>query len=354
MDNAIQDWFRSGQFANIDGIELMPRPSTFLPGDPLAVSKGQAKAYYLLDDNNQPYILKKFLPGKSPDARYINAIQGNIPHEPGLESGFQRKVLNAGHIAATGYCTQDLADWVANTILMPVVTGYSWADLAQAIRDGKQSLDKDQRLTLCQQLSEKIRCLEQKGLSHRDLSSTNVFVDLQNLEVHLIDWDSLYHSTLSMPAQTTFGTEGYIAPFVKVNGREDPKVSWTTHSDRFSLAILNAELLSLEPVSPMTHDGGAFDQNEIYSRGGPNIAAALDRVRIICPKAVRLIEASLNGASFDHCPGPDKWLAALRRRVTLPAAAAAAGLFISSRFVHVNKDAFVKLNQAAFVRPPLK
>jgi serine/threonine protein kinase len=352
MSDALQDWFRSCQFANIDGIELAPRPHPVLAGYPFEVSRGQAKAYYLLDSNNQHWILKKFLPAKSPDARYINAIQALIPREPGLESGFERKVLHTTNIAATGYCTQDFANWIANTILMPVVRCDSWADLADAIRDGRQSLHKDQRTALCENLSEKIRCLERNGLSHRDLSSTNVFVDLQKLEVHLIDWDSLYHSTLSMPAQTTFGTDGYIAPFVKVNGIEDPTVSWTTNSDRFSLAILNAELLGLGQGSPITHDGGAVDQYEIYSRGGRNITDTLDRVRLNCPKAARLIEASLNATSYDQCPSPDDWLRALRR-VGIPSEAKGADAFDGARFVRVNNNAFVTLNQAAFVRPPL-
>jgi serine/threonine protein kinase len=360
MKDVVQEWLQSGQPAFIDGLELTPRAFHNLAGTPLAVVMGQAQAYYLREADNHLWILKKFLPGRNPDVGYVKAIQALIPHGPGLESGFGRRVLDSANLSSAGYYTQDFADWIKDTILMPMVNGCSWANLADQIRDGSRGLTKDERVLLCRKLSEKVHHLEQNNLSHRDLSSTNIFVDLQNSEVHLIDWDSLYHSTLTMPQNTTFGTTGYIAPFVRVNGIDMPQVSWTTCSDRFGMAMLNAEMLGLDLGSVMTGDGGAFEQDDIYNRGGQSITAILDKLKADFPKVIRLFERSLNATKFDECPAPDEWIYAVSIKSVAKAARPATNT--GQRLIGLNKDAFVSLNKnafatldrAAFSRPPVR
>jgi serine/threonine protein kinase len=348
MKDVVEEWLRSGQPAFIEGLELMPRAIQGLASAPLVAAMGQAQAYYLREANNDLWILKKFLSGRSPDVSYIRAIQALIPNKPGLESGFERKVLSPASVSSQGYYAQDFANWLENAILMPMVRGCSWATLADTVRDGSQTVTKDERLSLCRELSEKVRYLEQVHLSHRDLSSTNVFVNLQQLEVHLIDWDSLYHSALTMPQNTTFGTTGYIAPFVKLNGVDMPQVSWVACSDRFSLAILNAEFLSLDIGSPLTGDGGAFDQNEIYKRGGQKTTVILDKIKVDYPKAFQLIERSLNATKFDECPSPDEWIRAVSNKASAKAMMPVPG--VRQDFISVNRDAFVRLNTSAFVK----
>lgn len=351
MNDVVQEWLRSGQCAKLDGINLKPRPHPSLPGDPLVTIRGQAAAYYLEDSNGGRRILKKFLPGRNPDAQYISSVKALVPRENGFESGYERTVLFSSSVLSPGYSSAEFAAWVDNTILMHMVSGCDWANLADSIRDGTQSLTPDQRLSLCLSLSEKIRLLEDSDLSHRDLSSTNVFIDLQNLEAHLIDWDSLYHPSLNMPANTTFGTQGYIAPFVKVNGTEDPQVTWRARSDRFSLAIVNAEILSMDIGSPLSGDGGAFEQDEIYNRGGRRTDEILKVVRDNHPKAAALVEQSLNATDFDGCPGPDEWIVALGGKGR-SLSAAAASLGDGRKFVRLNKAAFVKFNTTLLIKPP--
>lgn len=348
MDDVVQAWLQSGQCANLDGIEVEPLTNPYLPGSPLVINRGQAAAYYLKDTQGRQWILKKFLPGRSPDVQYIAGIKTLVPPDPGFESGYERHVLASSSISNLGYFTAELASWIENTILMRVVNGRDWATLADGLRDGTESLSEDQRRLLCQRLGEQIRRLETSGLSHRDLSSTNVFVDLQSLEIHFIDWDSLYHATLAMPDNTTFGTHGYIAPFLKVNGIEVPQVSWAQYADRFSMAILNAEFLSMDVGSPLSGDGGAFDQDELYNRGGAQISEILDRIRPNFPSAVTLVEKALNAASFDDCPGPDEWIIAMGGKGAVKAAAAIPGN--RQNFVPLNYSAFVALKKSEFVK----
>jgi serine/threonine protein kinase len=347
MSDAVQQWFLSGQYANIEGIDLIPTASSYLPDSPLFISMGQAEAYYIKASDDHPWILKKFKPGKKPNTQYIKAIKDLIPVEPGLKSGCERRVLSAASLNATSFYTPDLAAWLENAILMPMVSGCDWANIADQIRNEELDLTKEQRIWLCQRMSEKIKWLEQSGISHRDLSSTNILVDLLNEEVNLIDWDSLYHSTLSMPLNTTYGTSGYIAPFVRVNSIDLPQVSWAARSDRFSLAILNAEFLIMARDVELTGDGGAFGQEEIYSRRGTKLAALLDKVESACPKALALIERALNATTFDECPSPDEWIAATRSKAQYRLASADYGE--RQKFVSLNRSAFVQFNRLATV-----
>jgi serine/threonine protein kinase len=300
-------WLAGQRRASIEGINLLPQENTYLKGNPLVVARGQAQAFYLHDETRRVWILKKFLPGRNPNAQYIQAVQSLIPRHPGFESGYQRKVLSQASVAGSKLPSPDFPAWIENTILMPRVIGSDWAYIADKVRDGTIHLTPEQRLLMCRNLSEKIGVLESSGLSHRDLSSTNVFIDTNTWTVHLIDWDSIYHSSLTMPPNTTFGTRGYIAPFVRVEGMEDAQTTWMGRADRFSLGLLNIEFLSVERNSPLTGDGGIFDQDEIYNRGGSGIKKIVGRLQLDFPHALGLFDGVLRAGYFDECPSPDEW-----------------------------------------------
>jgi|GEM_PF-3459514 len=304
-----QMWLLSKKPASIEGIDLLPQENIYLKRNPLVVARGQAQAFYLHDAGKRVWILKKFLPGRNPDAQYIKAIQALIPPHTGFESGYQRKVLSRASVAGSTLPTADFPTWIENTILMPRVTGSDWAYIADKVRDGKISLSPEQRLLLCRNLSEKVSILESNHLSHRDLSSTNVFIDTNTWDVHLIDWDSIYHPGLNIPPNTTFGTNGYIAPFIRVNGTEDSRVTWTHGADRFSMGVLNIEFLSVERNSPVTGDGGLLNQDEIYNSGGSGINKLIGGLKRDFSNALGLFDRILRAKNFDECPCPDEWKA---------------------------------------------
>ena len=301
-------WLVSKKRIPIEGVRLLPEENTYLPNHPLVSARGQAKAYYLRDESKRTWILKKFLPGRHPDAAYIKAIQALIPPCAGFESGYQRRVLSPASVAKKELPSAEFPTWIDNTILMPRVKGSDWAWLADKVRDGTIELKREQRLLMCQNLNQKLSILEKNDLSHRDLSSTNVFIDTNTWDVHLIDWDSLYHPSLSIPPSTTFGTNGYIAPFVRVNGSEDSRLTWRAGSDRFSLAILNVEFLTVERGSPVTGDGGLFDQDEIFRLKGTGINGITDRLKRNFPVAFQVFDKTLRAQSFAACPSPEEWM----------------------------------------------
>lgn len=309
MKDISADWLRSGEFAEIAGLKLRPVENVFLKDSPLLVVRAQAGAYYLQDGNNLHWILKRFLPGRHPGDGYAKAVGALIPRKPGLQTGYLRRVLSGDDVSQSGYYTPDFPSWIDKTVLMPQILDSDWAFLTDRIRSGVVTFPNDERLLLCRSLSEKIDILENNQLSHRDISSTNVFVDAKNLLVHLIDWDSVFHPSLDMPPNTVYGTCGYISPLVARSGKPDPRATWGPRADRFSLAVLNSELLALNAKSPSEEDGGMFSQDEIYERSGPGLDRILGVLRKSYPGSDSLLKRALDARSFDECPSPAEWLA---------------------------------------------
>jgi len=361
MSDIAEAWLKSRKYAEIAGLKLRPIEYPQLKGILLAPVRGQAQAFYLLDDNGLEWILKKFSAAKIPDVSYIRAVQALIPHRPGFLSGHFRRVLSKGDVSKSGFFTPEFAVWIENTVRMPRIKSDDWATLAEKVRNGSVVLTKDDRMLLCKSLSEQVGVLESNDLSHRDLSVTNVFVDAPNQLVHLIDWDCIFHPSLSMPLNTTSGTDGYIAPFVSRSASPDPRTTWMPHADRFSLAILNAEFLVMDIGTPLRHDGGMFEQSELFNRGGPETTRIINNLQNHFPLAANLLEQALRAQSFDDCPSPADWLAfsdpipmpSIKFASTFPPGATsqpnAAPQANLNSFALLDEAAFVRLDERAFV-----
>jgi serine/threonine protein kinase len=314
IELAADAWLHSGQYADIAGLKLRPIENTLLKnpllkGIPLAVMRGQAQSFYLTDDKNFDWVLKKFPTTRSPNDTHLKAIQPLVPHRPGFQSGYLRQVLTRTDVSASGFFSTDFASWIENTVLMPRIRDVAWAFLTDKIQSGALIIPSDERLRLCRRLSEMVNTLEDNNLSHRNLSRTSIFIDASMQSIQLIDWDEIFHPTLAIPPSRTVGTCGYIAPFVMKSGIPDPFVTWRLEADRFSLAILNSEFLSLHAGSQMAGDGGMFDQDELYDRRGEGIDRILKTLQTNFPGADTLLFRALDARSFDDCPSPAEWIA---------------------------------------------
>jgi serine/threonine protein kinase len=304
----VETWLISGEYAVLDNIALRPRCAGRLSAVPMVTKSEEGFAYFLTDSAGRGWILKKFLPGQEPDRAYTDALQALIPKWPGFESGFERRILKSPSASFAGFCNGEFQAWIDGAILMPQAVSSTWAEFAESIRKGSVALSAVERLMLCCKLSEMVSCLESAGLAHRDLSSKNVLINPMNVELHFVDWDSLYHATLTMQSNTACGTNGYIAPFVKANGLELVNLTWQEKSDRFALAILNSELLAIEAGSKCVEDGGLVQQSDIDNRWGPTLFEVRNTLRNNFPDAVELFDKSLIASSFRECPSPTEWM----------------------------------------------
>ncbi len=281
--------------------------------------RGQAQAFYLTDDSGLDWILKKFSPARIPDSTYINAIQSLIPHRPGLQAGYLRRILAKGDVKKSGYFNPEFAAWIENTVQMPRIKSDDWAGLADKLRDGSVKLAADERLLLCTKLSEQINLLESNELSHRDLSATNVFVDVSSDLVNLIDWDCIFHPSLTMPPEYNLRDKRiYRALRQSFRGARSANFLEDARADRFSMAILNAEFFSMDIGTPIRHDGGMFEQAELFNRGGPATAQVIRGLRQRFPRAAILLEQALKAQGFDDCPSPAEWIALAATPIPMP------------------------------------
>jgi serine/threonine protein kinase len=265
-------------------------------------------AYFLVDNVGRGWILKKFLPEQEFDPAYTRAIKALIPALPGFESGFQRKVLKSSGASSVGFCNREFREWIDGTILMPQVVAPSWAELAEAIRNGAVRLSGSERLLLCRNLSELVAGLEVASLAHRDLSSKNVLLNHKSAQVHFVDWDSLYHASLTMPANTSSGTNGYSAPFVRRKGRKLFYLTWREKADRFALSILNSEFLAIREGSACFEEGGLLRQSDIDHRHGPTLFEMREALNQSFAEALHLFDQAIDASDFVDSPSPSDWI----------------------------------------------
>jgi len=301
-------WLKSKKPALLNNLRLCLKESPFVPKTPLCIQCGQAEVYFLKADDNKTYILKRFHGNNCPDSTYIEAIASLLPPYKPFLCGTQRQVLRKSSLkhAAECFYSPELAAYLEKTILMPKTAGQDWNSLNEQLRNRKVTVSRNGRLALCNNLAQIIKSMEKHQISHRDLSAGNVFLDKATLEVALIDFDSLYHPRLVMPSTTKIGSEGYIAPFVRP---ESSKQTFCTIADRFALAILCVEFLILGQDSPFSHDGGLFQQKDLYNRTGKTILYAEKKLQREFPEALKLFQKAIRCHSFAGCPRPEDWIA---------------------------------------------
>lgn len=309
-DDAVTAWLASSKPAVIDGLFLRPRPSAFLGGAALCVQRGQADVLFSNAADNSGWVIKKFRPGKTPDNSYLDAVARLLPHRAGFRCGTARSVLHGRDLKkqSGSYYSTELRDWFNGTVLMPEIAGNDWAAVADDIRSGALTPTSGQRVALCVSLAELVEAAESSGVAHRDIASGNVFVDPVTGQTELIDFDAVFHPLLSMPKNTTCGTDGYMAPFLWRKGCWDVVQTWCPIADRFALAVLNTEFLATRKGSPQGNDGGLFMQEELCQRKGNHLDHAVDALRSEYPEALPLFVAAINSRSFGDCPTPSDWL----------------------------------------------
>lgn len=337
-------WLHSGRDAVIAGLPLRPRPHPQARNLVLATSMGQASVFYLEGDKQSEWMLKKFHPGRAPDAAYVGAIRALVPRERGFEAGSERRCLTAGMVSPGGYTSPDFTAWIEGTVLMPRVDASAWSDFLSELRDGALDLDVTARIAIAEQLCAKVAALEAGRVAHRDLSATNVMIDAAR-SVHIIDWDSLYAPSLQMPANTTVGSNGYIAPFVRA-AADDPRATWTAGADRFALAVLALETFAADAGCTFSGDGCLLEQEEIHARSGPTLDAALRAAGARAKEVVRLFDEALAAAAPRECPSPRDWLRAVGR--SRPRTTATP--LRRPGFVALDRGTFVALDSSRFTR----
>ncbi len=349
----MESWLATRKNAMVNRICVKPLEHKIMKGIPLSSQKGQAEAFFLIDDHGNLWILKKFHKNRVLEVSYLGKIAGLLPPAETFLCGTKRQLLRTGSLWKTfgAYYSADLDKWMDGTLLMPCVPGMDWAATADELRDGKMTLDRSQRINLCINLIQAIEQLEQRGCAHRDLSCGNVFIDDATLRIYIIDFDSLYHASLKIPRVTTCGTDGYAAHHAWQNGKADPSLTWCQYADRYALALLVAEFLLIKPGVGATGEGGIFRQHELCNQGGPGINAILGELKAGYPSVAAMLEATIHSHTSADCPSPSDWLKGLPSTSTPVQAIALASQRSAKKSHHLFRWLFGKQREAAPIWP---
>jgi len=309
----IKKWLASGKYAKVNGCVVRPVPHPVVKDEPLVMEKGQAVAICLADDQGNRWILKQFRPGRELDIDYLRSVGAVLPKKPGLESGTQRQILSSHQVGRQSDCfySSELANFVDGAVLMPRIEGTDWAGVAHDIREGSVDLPRQQRAALGQKLADLVEDLEAAGCAHRDLTSGNVFVDVARSDVYVIDWESLYQNSLSMPSNTTAGTSGYLPPYAFEGDESSGEKTWRPCADRYALGLLVIEFCLMGRDYPQTGDGGMFEQQELCQRQGPGLVATRRTLSRDWPNLVEPFDETIASRDFLSCPPPKDWRDAL-------------------------------------------
>ncbi len=118
-------------------------------------------------------------------------------------------------------------------MMMPWIEGNTWFDLLQM----RKNLSLDQSRALAESMAWVLYALEINYLAHCDLSSGNVIIDPDFVQVDLIDVEDLYTPWVDPPPFVSIGSVGYQHDSVAQTGQ------WSPSGDRFAGAVLIAEML---------------------------------------------------------------------------------------------------------------
>ncbi|MBN1506165.1 MAG: protein kinase, partial [Sedimentisphaerales bacterium] len=313
----VEGWLQSGTTVRLAGFDWHPVAHPLLPCSPQCVVKGQATVFFLRQHpHGNIWLLKKFHPGRRPSDEYLTSVNRCLPGGVGVFTCTQRRFIDKSQVDGvhSQYKNPDLFGWLEGTVLMPKCPGMPWVCRADDLRNGDVAWAADQRLRTAMNLARIIDWLETRSIAHRDLSATNVFVG-DDGRVYLIDFDCVYHPSLPWQLNTTVGTPGYMAPFLRAaNGEWDGVRSWRTGADRFSLSILASEFLLIDPQTSSRHeDGTLFAQSHLNSKGHEHVQRQIAHLAGIDRGCADLLRRTMEASDFDACPKPGEWVAGLRR-----------------------------------------
>ncbi len=296
----VDDWYRSGESVTVNALALRPEGHPVLD-TPLAIARKQATAYLLRDLAGRRWFVKKFNPGRVPSAEYLVRIRDSVPSMWPFRAASARTVVGASQVVAPVVLT-GIAKWLDGTVLMPKVPGSPWTDLLEGLNGtGGPRLDWRQRLVVATRLAIVTAAAEDASVSHRDYSGGNIHVEAASGRIHLIDWDSAFVPDAPFQPNTVLGSEGYMAPWLS-----DAKDSWATTADRFALAVMITEVLTVDQSWHLTGDGALFRQDE-FGTDSESFQRAHHALSTINRDLAILFERAWKADTFARCPAPFEW-----------------------------------------------
>jgi hypothetical protein len=189
-------------------------------------------------------------------------------------------------------------------VLMPWITGPTWMQVLIQ----KKEFTPEQSLELARSLANVVAIMEQRGLAHCDLSGTNVMLPVLagDKGIALVDVEQMYGPELRRPSALPGGSPGYAHKVA-------PEGLWAEAADRFSGAILFAEMLTWcdERIRAAAWGESYFEPQEMQRD-----TQRYDLLRTVLSDLwgediARLFERAWHSDTLTECATAGEWLAVL-------------------------------------------
>jgi len=280
-------------------------------GGSMRLPGNRAYVCRLKDNNNQQYALKYYNPHTAAIiaaqvydlARSFRTQNAQLYDFPAFNWTKGRIYIDASNPITRTYSE------LTHAILMPWIHGELISNIRTAVRAGSKTYSTASVRKIVNNLLESLIQLERNHLAHGDICGSNVFIQ-DDESVAIIDMDEMYMPGFLRPDTLNKGCghEGY-----RFHTGFD---SWCAEADRFSTAILIAEILTLSDSS-VASDGGIeshFGQHYYIGSLPANNPYLLKMNRILTyirhtyPEYADLMERAFNAATLTDVPELREWL----------------------------------------------
>jgi serine/threonine protein kinase len=192
-------------------------------------------------------------------------------------------------------------------VLMPWIAGTVWGNL---MLETDPSLQPENYVQIAHALTRVVSSLELQGLAHCDLSSNNFIIAKSPSGIQLIDIEDMYAPDMPRPIpDVSYGSIGYRTKWIAEKGL------WGPESDRFSIAVLCAEILAWpNPEIQENKSGSAsfFEEDEI-GENSDRYKLMLDHLSSQSEDLAVLLERAWFSREFADCPAIAEWSDAVRK-----------------------------------------
>lgn len=208
-------------------------------------------------------------------------------------------------------------------VVMPWIQGTTWFDMLGE----KKRLTQEQSMFIARSLAGIGSSMEQRGLAHCDLSAPNVMltlpshqekVSLEGLSIELVDVEQLYSARLDPPDVYLSGSPGYgsNSSLHSQSGQAGP---WNAYADRFSGAIILAEMLTWcdEEIIAGAWGESYFDPEELQTSSPRYEAMCRSLDTLWGTKVTELFTRTWESRDVRSCPAFGEWLIVLSQAVEI-------------------------------------
>lgn len=192
-------------------------------------------------------------------------------------------------------------------VLMPWILGATWFDVV--VR--RTAISKDSSKVIARNTADVLVNLEKRGYAHCDVAAANVIVNTTNGDINFIDVEDMFGPMLPPPNSFPKGSEGYQHKTLKPPSTGH---QWCAEGDRFSAAVLLAEMLAWHDLDIRNHadDEHYFDVKEMQDPQCERYRILMRVLRGFSDQIGDLFERVWLSQDLADCPTLSEWDDALQ------------------------------------------